>query len=544
MENLATKHRSVSTDVLVIGGGLAGIVTALDLLDANRNVVLIDRDVPKHFGGLAKLSFGGIFMVNSPVQRRLGIKDNVSLAFGDWCATAGYSETDLLPKQWAEKYVHQSIEDIYRYLGKHSVRFFPVVHWVERGLFRPGNSVPRFHMVWGTGHALIESLVNDLLNHKNRRNLTLFFSNRVTNLLTSQGRVAGCIARENETGQELVVHAEHTVVASGGIAGDLNLIRKNWPEQMGTPPEVMLNGSHPFAIGDLHTQVEGLSGKITHLDKMWNYAAGVHHPHPSMEGHGLSLVPPKSALWLNSKGERIGPIPLITGFDTKFLVEEVCKQDKKYSWQILNWKIAVKELAVSGAEYNDEIRNKKFFQFLKTILFGNSKLVKTMIRECSDFVVADSIPDLAAQMNRLTKDHSVNPSILEESVRSYDSMLSRGIKYHDDDQLRRIAQLRSYSGDRVRTCKYQKIVDKNAVPLIAIREFILTRKSLGGIQTDLDSRVLNVNGEPIEGLFAVGEAAGFGGGGIHGKGALEGTFLGSCIITARSAARKIIGIGC
>lgn len=302
MKPLETKQNRISTDVLIIGGGLAGIVTALDLLDADRKVVLIDRDVRERFGGLAKLSFGGIFMVNSPVQKRLGIKDDVSLALADWRSTAAYSETDLLPKLWAEKYVHHSIEDIYRYLGKHSVRFFPVVHWVERGLFRPGNSVPRFHMVWGTGHALIESLVNDLMNHRNFRNITFFFSNRVTNLLTSEGKVTGCAARENETGEELFVQANHTVIASGGIAGDLNLVRKNWPKDMGAPPELMLNGSHPFAIGDLHAQVESLSGKITHLDKMWNYAAGVHHPHPRMEGQGLSLVPPKSALWLNSKG--------------------------------------------------------------------------------------------------------------------------------------------------------------------------------------------------------------------------------------------------
>lgn len=529
---------SLSTEVLVIGGGLAGIVVALDLLDAGKKVVLIDRDSEDKLGGLAKRSFGGVFMVDTPIQRWGGIKDSIPLALSDWFATAEFSDEDEYPKLWAKEYVNRSLEDIFYFLKSKSVSFFPVVHWVERGLFKPGNSVPRFHMVWGTGDGLISALRKRLYSHKNLPRLRLLFETQAKELIYSKKTVQGCLAESENKSYE--IFAEHTVLASGGIAGDLAKIRKHWPKSLGKPPEVLLNGSHPYAMGDLHFASEKIGAKITHLDKMWNYAAGVHHPHPKWKGEGLSLVPPKSALWLNSKGERMGPLPLVTGFDTRHLVERICQEEEKYSWQVLNWKIAVKELAVSGAEFNDAIRNKNLFGFLKTVYFGNESFVKQISKECPDFVVASSVSELAEGMNRLAGKRSIDPSRLERTLSDYDQMIERGESYHDDDQLRRIAQLRNYRGDRLRTCKFQKILDRKAGPLIAIREFILTRKSMGGIQTDLRSRVLDSKGKPIEGLYAVGEAAGFGGGGIHGKGALEGTFLGSCILTSRSAARSII----
>ncbi|TGK10182.1 FAD-binding dehydrogenase [Leptospira fletcheri] len=534
------KIEIISTDVAIIGAGLAGIVAALDLLDAGKNVVLLDRDSEENLGGLAKLSFGGIFMVDTPIQRWNGIRDSVPLAISDWNSTAEFSGRDLLPKLWAEAYVNQSSEDIYYFLRKYSVNFFPVVHWVERGLFKPGNSVPRFHMVWGTGQGLISSLKGRLLNHKNAERIRFLFQNRVDRLTRSGRFVNGCISRNTRTNRETQIRAENVIIASGGIAGDLTKIRRHWPKNLGKPPEVLLNGSHPFAIGDMHREAKKLKARITHLDKMWNYAAGVHHPDPKMEAHGLSLVPPKSALWLDFEGRRIGPQPLITGFDTKFLVEEICRQKEKYSWQVLNWKIAVQELAVSGSEFNEEIRNKNIMGFLRTVLFGNESLVKKLVADCPDFVVADSISELADRMNILTGTKSVLPQVLNKSVEDYDSMIERGKSFYNDDQLRRIAQLRQYRGDRVRTCNFRKIVDSKALPLIAIREFILTRKSMGGIQTDLQSRVLNEDENPVPGLYAVGEAAGFGGGGIHGKAALEGTFLGGCILTSRFAVRSIL----
>ncbi|MBE7410581.1 MAG: FAD-binding dehydrogenase [Leptospiraceae bacterium] len=533
----------MQADVVIVGGGLAGIVAALDLLDNEKKVILIDRDKKENFGGLAKLSFGGVFMVNTPNQRRLGIKDSIELALSDWnsCANFGNTKDYDLPKKWAELYVNQSQEDIYKFFTKRKVGFFPVVHWVERGMFKPGNSVPRFHMVWGTGKGLIDSLVTHLYNHKNVSNLNCIFEHRVTQILTEKKIVAGCIAREEGSGRTIEVRAEKTMLASGGIAGDLIRVRKNWDKSLGTPPEVLLNGSHKYALGDMHDMSGKLGARLTHLEKMWNYAAGVHHPIGDKELHGLSLVPPKSALWLNFEGKRIGPIPLVTGFDTKFLVEEICKQKKKYSWQILNWKIAVKELAVSGSEYNEAIRDKKIFAFLKQVKFGNKKLVEDLTNACEDFVVAGTVSELVEKMNKLNGDSLVKLNLVEKEIQDWDSMIERGEKFHNDDQLRRLSQLRNYGGDKARTCSPQKILDKDAMPLIAIREFILTRKSLGGIQTDLESRVLNNSGKPIEGLYAIGETAGFGGGGLHGEGALEGTFLGGCAVSARAAVRSILG---
>lgn len=318
-------------------------------------------------------------------------------------------------------------------------------------------------------------------------------------------------------------------------------MRANWHADWKTPPETILSGSHRFADGKLHDAAVKAGGVLTHLDNMWNYAAGVHHPKPRKPMHGLSLVPPRSALWLNWRGMRIGPQPLVSGFDTRRLVTDICAQERQYSWQVMNMRIALKELAVSGAEHNPSIREKKRVGFVRDILLGNRWLVREMIDHCPDFVTANSFPELVEKMNALQGDQSVDLATVQNEVAHYDATIARGEKLMNDEQLRRIASMRKYSGDRVRLCKFQPIMDAKALPLIAVREFIISRKSLGGIQTDLESRVLDAAGQPIDGLYAVGEAAGFGGGGMHGLRALEGTFLGDCILSARIAAASIDG---
>lgn len=526
------------TDVVIAGGGLAGMVCALELLNNGKKVLLLDRAEEQRFGGLAKESFGGMFFVNTPLQRKSGIKDSADLALKDWHSFAEFEADDTWPKRWAEKYVNECTDKVYSWLKEQGVSFFPVVHWVERGLYKPGNSVPRFHMVWGTGHGLIAELEKRLKNHKNKANLTLKFKHKVTDITVHQNTATGVTGVNEINGETFSVEAEHTVVASGGICGSIDKVRTNWYKPWGTPPATILNGSILEADGLLHDAVEKQNGNITNLDKCWHYAAGVNHPRPHFPNHGISLVPPKSALWVKYTGERF-PVPLITAFDTRFLVEEICKQDKKYSWQILNMKIALKELAASGAESNIAIRDKKLFSFLKTILFGNKALVNDFISNCKDFVVADSIEELVKKMNALTGENDVSPALLKDAIQTYDTIIDRGQALHNDEQLRRIAHIRQYKGDRVRTCKFQKINDSKALPLIAIREHILTRKTLGGIQTDLNCRVLTKEQNPINGLYAIGEAAGFGGGGIHGLRSLEGTFLGTCVLTGREAAYAI-----
>ena len=274
---------------------------------------------------------------------------------------------------------------------------------------------------------------------------------------------------------------------------------------------------------------------------MWNYAAGVHHPKPRKPMHGLSLVPPRSALWLNWRGERIGPQPLVSGFDTRRLVTDICRQERQYSWQLMNRRIALKELAISGAEHNPSIRDRNKLGFLRDIIFGNRWLVNEMLTNCRDFVTAGSLPELVEKMNALQGDNAVELNLVQDAVDRYDTTIARGENLMNDEQLRRIAALRKYRGDRIRLCEFQAINDAKALPLIAVREFIISRKSLGGIQTDLQSRVLDASGQPIPGLYAVGEAAGFGGGGVHGLRALEGTFLGGCILSGRIAAASIDG---
>ncbi|MBK6999767.1 MAG: FAD-binding dehydrogenase [Rhodoferax sp.] len=530
-------------DVLIVGGGLAGITTALELQGSDKSVLLLDRDEEAVFGGLAKESFGGMFFVDSPEQRRLGIRDSTDLALRDWSSFAEFGADDHWPKAWAQAYVQRCTPDVYHWVRNYGIGFFPVVNWVERGEFQPGNSLPRFHIVWGTGHALIVQLVAALRAQAQPDKLGLRFGQRVEQLIVERGRVCGVRGVTEATGTPFEAHAEQVVVATGGINGSMELVRKHWHADWHRPPEVILNGSHRFADGLLHRAVTEVGGKLTHLDKMWNYAAGVHHPRPRKPDHGLSLIPPRSALWLNWRGERMGPQPLVSGFDTRRLVRDICAQERAehaYSWQVLNHRIALKELAISGAEYNPSVRDKNVLGFLRDILLGNRWLLGDMLQNCPDFVVAQTVPELVEKMNALQGDTAVQLDLVRDAIERYDATIARGRNLMNDEQLRRIAEMRQYRGDRVRLCKFQPINDPQALPLIAIREFITSRKSLGGIQTDLHSRVLSASNLPVPGLYAVGEAAGFGGGGVHGLRALEGTFLGGCILSARIAAQAIV----
>lgn len=526
------------SDVIIVGGGLAGIAAAFELLDRDLRVVLLERDEPQHLGGLARESFGGVMMVDTPLQRRSKIADSPELALDDWLRVARFSDQDLWPKRWAEAYASRSIEMIYEWLIARSVTFMPLVNWPERGMFEPANSVPRWHIAWGTGKGLIEALLQHLAAHPRRTNLQICQGHRVERLQQNGGVLSGCSGRLERGGEEFSARADRVLLTAGGICGgDLSLVRKHWYKPWGSPPQTLLNGSHRFADGIVHAAAAALGGNLTHLDKQWHYAAGIHHP--DVPGKGLSLVPPRSALWLNAQGRRIGPPPLVSYTDTRYLVEQICKEPGQYSWQVMNWKIAIRELAVSGCDYMTAFRDRDKLRLVRDLLFGNRELVRTLLRDAPDVVSAESLPELGEAMNALGCEYKVDADLLQQEVQAYDSQIARGAKFFNDDQLRRIANFRAYRGDRLRTCKFQKINDPKARPLIAVREHILSRKSLGGLQTDLDCRVLDLAGNPITGLFAAGETAGFGGGGIHGQGSLEGTFLGGCILTGRIAGQSM-----
>jgi len=525
-------------EVVVIGGGLAGMVTALELLDAGKRVVMLDASTRARFGGLALWSFGGMFFVDSPEQRKNGIKDSVDLAMSDWVRYGELDPADIWPYRWAEAYVNRCTEEVRDWLSARDVSFFRAVNWTERGYYVPGNSVPRFHIVWGTGEGIILALIPRLEAHEKAGRLQIHFNHRVDGLTQAAGRVVGC--HGTNSGKAFEARGDAIVIAAGGIAGNHDKVREIWPrDQWGDPPEPMLNGSIPEADGRLLDRAEELGANITHLEKMWNYAAGIRHWAPEFPNYGLSLVPGKSALWMNYQGRRFVNPPLVGSYDTLLLVDQICREKKKYSWLVMNRKIADKEFAVSGAEFNTAVREKKLLAFVLRLLKGNGEQVQEFIDHCPDFVTANSVAELAGKMNALTGTDDVDAALLERDIGAYDANIARGRKFQNDDQLRRIAHVRQYLGDRLRTCNMQPILDPNAMPLVAIRTQILTRKSLGGIQVDLDAKVLDKAGNPISNLFAVGEACGFGGGGMHGKRALEGTFLGGCVYSGRVAARAI-----
>src|SRR4051812_45157406 len=524
-----------TTDVVVIGAGIAGLVAALELIEHGRTVLLLDRCEPHEVGGLAREAFGGMFMVDSPEQRRSRVPDSVELATDDWMRIADFEPGDEWPRRWAERYVARSRDDVGGWLRGHGVRFFPVVNWAERGVHGDGNSVPRFHLTWGTGRALVEAMLNAIDRHPRKRALRTLFRTKVEALVESDGRVAGV---RLEGGRE--VRADAVVVAAGGVGGNLDIVRREWPAELGGAPEHILMGSPYYAEGAMHEGVSRIGGNVPHLSRMWNYADAVRHPEPARPLHGLKLIPPRSGLLVDPGGRRYHP-PVMPTFDNYAALEVMCAQEQKWSWVICNWKIARRELDVSGGQHNPAIRERRLVRFVLSVLLGKPTLVKYFAERCPDFVTAASLPELARAMADVTGDGALDPDQLTAEVRRYDDTLARGKSLWNDDQIRRIAQLRNWRGDRLRTAKFQRIADPDAGPLIAIRLQPMARKSLGGIQTDLECRVLRGAGEPIDGLYAVGEAAGFGGGGMHGKRSLEGTFLGGCVFTGRVAAAAIAG---
>ena len=535
----------LQADVVIAGAGLAGLVAAHELLGHGTSVLLLDKDTPERLGGLAKVAFGGVHLIGTPQQKRTGIADSPELALRDWLSYARFGDGDSWPRSWAQLYCDRSLDLIHAYLDGIGVTFLPVVNWPERGVFGPGNTVPRWHIAWGTGHAIIEQVVRALATHPNAARHSIRFRHAVEDLEVAKGRVTGLVGTDLAGGGRFVARGAHVVIATGGICGgDLSKVRANWFGPWGAPPKVLLNGAHAFGDGTMHDAVARAGGNLTHLDKQWHYAAGIHHPARRKPHDGLSLVPPRSALWLNAKGERIGPVPLVGSTDTRFLVENILRQPGQYSWQLMNNTIAKRELAVSGCDYMTAFRYKKKFLMARQLLFGNQELVDRLTRECPDDIVSGrSLDELVDRMNERNLDGlKTDLATVRDVVRDYDTQIDRGPAFLTDDQLRRIGNFRQYRGDRLRVCNFQKILDPGAMPLIAIREFILSRKSLGGIQTDLGCRVLDAAGAAIDGLFAIGEAAGFGGGGIHGMGSLEGTFLGSCVLTGRVAARTIAGV--
>lgn len=531
-------------DTLVIGGGLAGIVSSLELLDSGKSVILVDAEPEANFGGQANDAFGGMLLINTNEQRKNGIKDSPELLLADWLRAAEFNANDMWGQRWAKEYAYACKTDVYDWLQQHGIRFFPAVQWVERGNVGNGNSLPRYHIAWGCGRGVVQTLIAKLRTHRHIDKLKIYHKHCVNSFIrdVQSGAIQGCIGTgtsDSSTSFDFQVQAKATIVCSGGINGNLDRVREHWDSIYGPFPENILNGVSPAADGALHDEVRNVGGQVVNLGQMWNYAAGIAHPKPKFPRHGLSLIPPRSALWLNAKGERIGPAPMVTGFDTHDLCKRTGHSPGQYTWQVMNWKIAAKEMAVSGTDENPLFRDKKLLKIIWQTLRGNHALVEWMVNECEDVVCADTLPELAEKMKKLANDDQLDIDAMQRDVANYDNNIRRGPNLWNDDQLRKIQQLRQWRSDKLRTCAFQPIVDRKAGPLIAIRERIVNRKSMGGMLTNLDSSVLDLQGKPIPGLYAAGEAAGFGGGGISGIRSLEGTFLSNCILNGRRAAQAI-----
>lgn len=539
-------------DVIVIGAGLAGLAATAELVDAGRRVILVDQEPEQSLGGQAHWSFGGLFFVDSPEQRRLRIKDSHALALQDWMGTAAFDRPeDHWPRKWAEAYVDFAAGEKRPWLHRQGVRFFPVVGWAERGGYDAqghGNSVPRFHITWGTGPGLVAPFERRVREGVARGLVQLKFRHRVSGLSRSAGSVdtvSGEVLEPSDaergrpSSREVTgtfeFRAQAVIVTSGGIGGNHDLVRANWPERLGTPPERMVSGVPAHVDGRMLGITEEAGARLINRDRMWHYTEGIQNWNPIWDNHGIRILPGPSSLWLDARGDRL-PVPLFPGFDTLGTLEHIMRSGYEYTWFVLNQRIIGKEFTLSGSEQNPDLTGKSVRGVIDRARADVAGPVKAFMDNGADFVVEKDLSSLVRGMNALTKEPLIDEAALHRTIAARDREIRN--PFTKDLQVTAIRGARNFLGDRlIRAVAPHRILDPKAGPLVAVRLNILTRKTLGGLETDLSSRVLTEGGEPLPGVYAAGEAAGFGGGGVHGYRSLEGTFLGGCLFSGRTAGR-------
>ncbi|GAB2843964.1 FAD-binding dehydrogenase [Actinoallomurus bryophytorum] len=547
-------------DVIVVGAGLAGLVAAHELTSLGRKVALLDQENAANLGGQAYWSFGGLFLVDSPEQRRMRVTDSLELAWNDWQGSAQFDrleDEDSWAVRWARSYVEFAAGEKRSWLAGHGIRLLPTVGWAERGDLRAdghGNSVPRFHIAWGTGTGVVAPFTRSAHEAAAAGTLTFHHRHRVDELVVDGGAVTGVrgslladdasprgVTSSREVVGEFELTAQAVIVTAGGIGGDHDLVRRHWPERLGSAPTRMVTGVPAYVDGRMLDISAAAGARLVNRDRMWHYTEGVRNWDPIWPGHGIRILPGPSSMWFDALGRRL-PNPFLPGYDTLGTLthlrttEDIAAYD--HSWFILTQRILEKEFALSGSEQNPDITSGDRKAFLRERLLGKGAPgpVDAFKRQGADFVVADTLDELVPKMNGLTDEPLLTTDALRRQIEARDTQIAN--PYSKDAQIQGIRNARRYLGDRLgRTTAPHRILDPSAGPLIGVKLHILTRKSLGGIQTDLDSRVLDADGRPIEGLYAAGEVAGFGGGGMHGFNALEGTFLGGCLLSGRSAGR-------
>jgi predicted oxidoreductase len=541
---------AADADVIVIGAGLAGIVAATEAAAKGKRVLVVEQESPANLGGQAHWSLGGLFFVNSPEQRRLGIADSRDRALADWLNAADFDRPeDHWPRKWAEAYVDFAAGEKRPWLRAMGMRWFPVVGWAERGR----NSVPRFHITWGTGPGVLAPFLRRLTGHEKTGRIAVRYRHRVDSLSVTNGAVDGVSGTvlapadhdrgkptNRDTERAFSFHAPAVIVASGGIGGDIAPVRANWPPRLGTPPGFMVQGVPDHVDGRMVSIAEAAGARVINRDRMWHYTEGLRNFAPVWSGHGIRILPGPSSLWLDALGNRL-PAPLFPGFDTLDTLAHIMATGFDYSWFILNQSIVKREFALSGSEQNPDLTGKSWRLVLRRALGKKAAgPVEAFKDRGADFIVRDNLRDLVAAMNALTGDARLDPDKVERIVRERDAAVDDPTLR--DPQLEAIRAARAYIADRlVRVARPHRILDPRHGPLIAVKLNILTRKTLGGLETDLSARVFGHDGRIVGGLYAVGEAAGFGGGGMHGYRSLEGTFLGGCIFSGRVAGRAAAG---
>ncbi|MDN5765578.1 MAG: FAD-binding dehydrogenase [Humibacillus sp.] len=542
----------MGTDVVVVGAGLAGLVATAELADAGKHVVLLDQEGAASLGGQAWWSFGGLFLVDSPEQRRLGVRDSLELATQDWFGSAAFDRAeDYWPRRWAEAYLNFAAGEKRAWLHEQGLRLFPVVGWAERGDGRAdghGNSVPRFHVTWGTGPGVVEPFERRVREAVARGQVTLAFRHRVDDLVLSGGQVTGVrgavleddgaargeASTRTEVG-EFEISAQAVVVTSGGIGGNLDLVRRAWPARLGQAPANMVAGVPAHVDGRMLGITRTAGGNVINADRMWHYTEGLRNWDPVWDNHGIRILPGPSSLWLDAAGRRF-PAPFFPGFDTLGTLGHIMRSGHDYSWFVLTQRIIEKEFALSGSEQNPDLTGKNVGQVLGRLKPGAPGPVDAFLRHGADFVMASGVGELVRRMNALTGDDLIDEDALRRTIVARDNEIAND--FTKDAQITAIRGARNYRGDKlIRVAPPHRLLDPKAGPLIAVRLNILSRKTLGGLETDLSGRVLRPGGEPLPGVYAAGEVSGFGGGGMHGYNSLEGTFLGGCIFSGRVAGR-------
>ena len=543
-----------AADVIVVGAGLAGLVAAAELADRGKRVLVLDQEAEQNLGGQAFWSLGGLFFVDSPEQRRLRIRDSHALAMQDWLGSAGFDRAeDHWPRLWAEAYVDFATTEKRRWLHAQGMRWFPVVGWAERGnglATGHGNSVPRFHITWGTGPGVLAPFERRVRAHAEAGRVTFKFRHRVNGLVTNARVIVGVqgdvleptsVLRGEASARVVVgafeLRAQAVIVTSGGIGGNHDLVRANWPARLGSAPAFMVSGVPAHVDGRMLGIAEAAGGRLINRDRMWHYVEGVRNWNPIWPKHGIRILPGPSSLWLDATGQRL-PSPNFPGFDTLGTLEHIMRSGHEHTWFVLSHSIIRKEFGLSGSEQNPDMTGKSILQVLTRGRGGAPAPVRAFMEKGEDFVVARTLRELVDGMNTRTATPLLDFATVEREVFARDREIEN--PFSKDLQVTALRGARKYLGDKlIRVATPHRILDPDHGPLIGVKLNILTRKTLGGLETDLSSRVLGADGEPVPGLYAAGEVAGFGGGGVHGYRALEGTFLGGCIFSGRTAGRAV-----